>query len=155
MGEQRKVLAIVPSQKALLGKSNTKGTPQVEVDFEVTDGPEDGATLKHFMYLSDAAIQYTVKDLRTLGWKGDDVSNITGLDRKVELVLEPEEYKGQTRDKVKFINDPTDRPGSQGIDNPGAFAASLKGKIAQADRNIAEAKNGKAGAVRADDNVPF
>jgi hypothetical protein len=101
--EGRHPARAVSWQLSTVGKNET---PCEEIEFEITDGEAKGERIVWNGWLTPAAMEFTVKALRTCGWKGDDIENIEALDSPVILVIEHEEYKGETRAKVKFINDP-------------------------------------------------
>lgn len=79
----------------------------VAATFEVIGPTDAGATVQWKGRLTDAALEYTKKDLAKMGWSGSYSSNpITGLGKTVELVLAGHEFKGKTYQDVKFINTP-------------------------------------------------
>lgn len=87
-----------------LGKTNT-GKEQVAIELEITDGERKGDTLTWYGFFTEAAIDRTLESLRHLGWEGDDLSNLSGIDRnEVSIVVEDEEFNGVVREKVKWIN---------------------------------------------------
>ena len=85
-----------------LGQSAEKGTPYVSILFE----NEQGEDLTAFLYLSDAALERTVRTLREVFGFNDDFGTIkeqvTG--KQASIVVEAEEFGGKTRMKVKWIN---------------------------------------------------
>lgn len=91
-----------------LSYSSVKGTPQIALGFRMSPGDADERrVITHFRFFTDAALEYAVKDLRTLGWKGDDLGSIdeAELANEVELVVEHEVGQdGKTRAKVVFVN---------------------------------------------------
>lgn len=137
-----------------LGESS-QGTPQIAIRFALLDGENIGKTITAFRFFSDRATQYAMKDLRTCGWTGDDVSEepLPGvIGTEVELVLEEEEYEGKVRVKVKWINSPNGVRTGNPLDpkRRKALGAKLKG-AAVASRSAAPPKtNGKP-----KDDVPF
>ncbi len=94
-----------------LGFAET-GTEQIAVTFEIEEGDYTGHTITWIGFLTDASSEITVKALLACGWSGDDLSDLTGIDRnQVELVVEHEMYNGVKRARVKWVN----RPGSGGF----------------------------------------
>lgn len=90
------------------------GTEQLGVDFVITEGPSEGQHVTWWGYFSEKAITRTVESLRTMGWQGDDLCDLTGIDQNlVDLVIEPEEYEDKrtgeirTKSKVQWINKPS------------------------------------------------
>lgn len=127
-----------------LGKTG-KGTPQIGVELVVTQGEFTGETIVWYGYFSDAAQEITFRQLRTLGWEGDDLSNLAGIDKnEVTVYLKEEEYNGEYNLKVKGIYP----LGGAGIANPmsdaeaKAFAAQQKGN-AIASRTAGQPKPGE------------
>lgn len=96
-----------------LGVTGT-GTDQIGIAFELLGGPNEGQSITAYRYFSDAAIKLAIKDMRTCGWRGDDVSDVSSIGGHdaptVELVIEHESYTNpQTHEtkvsaKVKWIN---------------------------------------------------
>ena len=88
---------------ALLGMSST-GKEQVGVELKLLDHP--GVTIGWIGFFTDAALEWTVKALRTCGWKGDDLTDLStvGDVEEVNIVVEHEEYEGKTYPRVKYIN---------------------------------------------------
>lgn len=96
------------------GRTETKDTPYIEVQFRLTDGPFAGENIEWRGYLSDGAKQRTVESLFYCGcWTSPgqtdgDLFDLEGIDKnEVELVVEPEEYNGKTYMRVKWVNDPS------------------------------------------------
>lgn len=114
-----------------LGYTNG-GAPQVAVELQIVeDGEFNGETITWFGYFTEDTEDRTMESLRILGWKGDDLSNLEGVgDNDVRIVIEEEEYQGQVRSKVKWIN----KIGGLALKTPmtaqqaKAFAAQMKGK---------------------------
>lgn len=82
------------------------GTEQVAVTFEIrTEGRWKEYRITWFGYFTEATVRRTLESLRTCGWEGDDVTDLSGLDRnEVEIEVVHEPYKGELRPKVKWVN---------------------------------------------------
>lgn len=81
---------------------NEKKTPFMKVEFNVTDLDE---RITWFGWLSEAAAPRTMEGMRYCGWDNDDVTAPTGMNaHEIELVIEPETYKGKTQSRVKYVN---------------------------------------------------
>jgi len=133
-----------------LGTAATR-REQVAVEFELTDDEWRGQRITWYGFFGNdpgrgtkTPTQITVEALRACGWQGDDISELDGLDaNEVELVIEPETFRGETRSKVKYVN----RPSGLGLrapmthDQARAFAARMKGDVIQASRRIQPATN--------------
>jgi hypothetical protein len=127
---------------AALGETS-KGTEQVGVQFELLDHP--GTSITWWGYFSDKTMASTIKALRTCGWEGADLEDLSGIEKnEVQLVIQHEtDDKGVTRAKVRWVN------GTGGVamanamapDKAKSFAQRMKGQIVAMDK----ATNGGGG----------
>lgn len=157
--------------KGELGLTST-GKEQVGVELALTGDGYVGTSLTWYGYFTDAALPFTIKTLRTLGWQGSDLADLSGIDaNEVELVVENEEYEGKNRTRVKFINAIGGLSMKEPLpaDRAKAFAAAMKGKILGVEQangqrpQAAKSKPSSAPAPRAnpepkpaaDFDVPF
>lgn len=108
------------------------GKEQLAVRFEVQDPETPGQSFTWYAYFTDAALERTIESLRHCGWTGDDLSDLSGIERnEVSIVVEDEEYEGKVRAKVRWVNAlgglalKSRMEGGQAK----AFAASLKDRI--------------------------
>jgi len=131
IGRGRHEVGIRSTQLTVSGE---KGTPCVSVLFE----DETGDTITYWGYLTDAALQYTLKSLAAMGWDSAehdgriDTLNETDLlvGRKVEIVVDEEEFEGKVRSKVKFVNEIGGGLGERmAPEESKSFAAQLRAKI--------------------------
>ena|ERR1051326_2108102 len=117
-----------------LGRTST-GKEQVAVEFELMDA--DGVVGPHitwFGYFTDDTWERTVESLRHCGWQGDDLSELSGLDQEVSVVIENEEYKGKRYPKVRWVNAPGSGLALKEQLSPQEakeFASSMRGRILQ------------------------
>lgn len=138
---------------AAIGKAGT-GTHQIAIEFEFLD--ETGG-ITYYGPLTDKALEYTMKAIRTAGFEGDDLSDLsslTGETPEVMLVIGPEEYEGKVTRKVKFINSMGGlalKDALQG-DDLSAFAKRMKGKIVSLERG--QAKPQRRASSTGDENDP-
>jgi hypothetical protein len=121
---------------ASLGQSST-GKDQVEVVLAFYDGDVLSDTERTtWLYLTPAAFDRAVAALRACGWTGDDLSDLSSINAEtspdVEAVLGEEEYKGQFKLKVKFINPWKDRA-PQDPESAKSFAQLMREKVRAAD----------------------
>jgi hypothetical protein len=95
-----------------LGVAKT-GTEQVAVLLEVVEGDDMGARITWFGHFTEKATERTLESLRHLGWQGDDITDLSGIERNVvEIVVEHEVGNdGVPRARVRWIN----RGGGGGI----------------------------------------
>lgn len=94
------------AQEWVLGESEN-GKPHIAVSFKVkdTDGEEKFVSWRGFF--TEATTERTIESLRYMGFEGDDLANLVGLDKnEVDLVVEDEEYEGKTFPRVQWVNKP-------------------------------------------------
>ena len=155
---------VVSTALAAVGE---KKTPSVKVKFETEFAIHDIETpaiqtVYADLWLTEKCWERSMDNLSILGWNGTDLNDLNGTDllvgQKAWLVLDEEEYNGETRTKVKFIN----AIGGGGIkameaDEAKALAASLKGKMLKYRQNKPAPKaEGPAPAQSNDDDgLPF
>lgn len=87
------------------------GKEQVAVEFQLLGERGDehyvGQSITWFGFFTDNTLEHTIKGLRACGWQGDDVSDLVGINtNEVSLVIENEEYEGQWRPRVRWVNAP-------------------------------------------------
>lgn len=133
--------------EAALGESKA-GKPQVAVLFRINGGAHDGESITWFGSFSKnlgqgtkTPFQRTIEALRTCGWDGDDISELSSINEdkgvKVRLVVEHDEWEGKMSAKVKWVNrDGIGLATPMKTDKAKAFAASLRGEVLAASRNI-------------------
>lgn len=139
-----------------LGKpENQDGKEHVAVLFDYVDSNGEAGAITWYGYFSDKTWERTLDSLRYMGWTGDDLGNLDGLDtHEVELVLEEETYQGKTRTKVQWVN----RPQALALKNPmdagarASFAARMRGRVAQ--HNQANGAQRRAAPTRAPQPAP-
>lgn len=112
-----------------LGHSQ-KGTPQIAIELQVLEGQCEGESMTWYGSFSEAAHPYTFNSMRTLGWEGDDLGDLSTLNKnEVQITVAEEEYNGEVNLRVKWINP----LGGLALKDPmkpdqiKAFAARMKG----------------------------
>lgn len=137
-----------------LGDAST-GTKQIGISFDLLDHAPESIT--YYGFFTDAALEYTIANMRLCGWQGADLSDLSGLDaREVVLVIEHErDPQGQIRAKVKYINGAGGLAMKTALDANGtkSFAAQMKAKILALDPSSA-AKHAAVRKPAADDAPP-
>lgn len=152
-----------------LGETST-GKEQVAVEFQILTEGAEYSTITWYGYFTEDTWQRTIESLRYMGWKGENLEDLSGLDaNEVELEVGEEEYQGKTQTKVKWVN----RAGGLNLKAPlsperkKSFAAQMSQKIRALDAsqgNRKPSQNGvKPPAARPeppphtdnDFNVPF
>jgi hypothetical protein len=143
------------------------GKEQVAALFKLTDeGETKGVQLTWYGYFTDGTVDSTIKALRAMGWKGNDLSELLDFKKAIptpeecELVIEPEpqtdsqqnpifEEDGVTqkvRARVRWVN-PVGKVGIKTAltpDKAAAFAARMKGKLLSFDQQNGAPKNNGA-----------
>ena len=111
-------------ESAELGQSE-KGTPFLALLCK-TDQCEE---LTAYLYLSDAAVERTVKTLREVFAFDNSfesvVQQVTG--KPCSIVVEAEEYEGKTRMKIKWVNS-VGGSSAKPLDNAASLLAQLSAK---------------------------
>jgi len=114
-----------------------EGTPRVAVEFILSDADWQGQGITWHGYLTDKTYERTVLGLRYCGWEGDDLSDLSGIDKnEVELVIENETNDdGATYPRVRWVN----KVNRLIVKNPMSperakqFAAAMKSKVRAVD----------------------
>lgn len=119
--------------------TTSNGNDQIVLNLELTD---IGETVSTFLFFSEKAAPHSMKRLRLLGWKGNDLANLEGIDEnEVDVRVFYEEYQGEQKMKVEIVSGGT--VSIQQVDDKGkkAFAAKYKALAATtAPVNGAKAK---------------
>jgi hypothetical protein len=118
-----------------LGESKS-GKEQVGVEFEILTPDAEFKTLTWYGYFTEKTLDRTIESLRIMGWTGNDLEQLSGLDtNEVDLVVDEEEYEGKLHTKVQWVN----RVGGLQIKAPlspektRSFAAAMKDRIKAID----------------------
>lgn len=107
----------------------SKGDPQVAIAFDL---PEVETSLTYFGFFTEKTERRTIETLRYCGWTGNDITDLSSVGSdpsvRVELVVEVDEYNGETRNKIAWVN----RPGGIALTKPLDVAkkAQLKARLA-------------------------
>lgn len=122
---------------AQLGETSNK-KEQVAIGFELLQPGFEGQFIPYYGTFGEAALKITIKALRTAGWEGDDLSDLSSVrnnSREVYLVIEQETYDGVTRSKVKWVNDGAGGLLKSVLDPAAAkqFAMRMRGAVAGLD----------------------
>lgn len=152
-----------------------QGHPMAVVLFDIlTEGAAESSLTWRGSF-SEAAADRTIEALRHCGFEGDDLTQLTGLDKnEVELVVEDEEYEGKTYAKVQWVNKPRSLSVKNVLegDKLKTFAAEMKariraldasnGKRTSAPKPAATPSTGQSGGLRrpeppplTDSDIPF
>jgi hypothetical protein len=148
---ERKYRARAQLDHSQLGES-LGGTPRVEVAFNFLDEHEDG--IVYMGYLTPKTLERTVKDLRTMGWKGNNPKDLKGIDtNEVELIVDNEEYKGKMYPKVKWVNSVKGEKDSAKMQSRADAIAKRIAALEVEGKEEPEEKN--ANVAGSDEDVPF
>lgn len=87
------------------------GSEQIALTFATTgDDPAvpEGSTIEWVGgFGSDEAAKITLKALRACGWSGEDLLDLSGINREqVEIDVQVDEYQGEKRLRVRWVNRP-------------------------------------------------
>ena len=83
------------------GGQTSKGSAFVALPMTLESGEE----LWWRGYLTPAAIERTKRQLTTLGWSGEKVEEWQPLEKSFRVVIEEDEWQGETRRKIAMIAD--------------------------------------------------
>lgn len=134
------------------------GAEQIALTFAFIDGDgQPGASTIEWVggFGTDQSAEITIKALRACGWSGDDLLDLRGINEEtVELDIAWDEYQGERRLRIKWIN----RPGSGRLQFRDLLDERAKQSLAARMRKIA-AKHKDAqrpqGKATARDDYPF
>lgn len=142
---------------------SSKGNTQIAVTCEIVEHEEfTGHEITWLGSFTDKTTERTIESLQHMGWQGDDLSELEGLDMNgaarllpatVELVCEPDTYEGETNLKVRWVNKPG--AGRFAFKEPltggglKAFAAQMRGAI-----RGRSSSNGSRPSTQAHPNAP-
>lgn len=143
-----------------VGVSNTKSTPFVRIAFALLD--REGQEIDWIAYVTDKTQERVAEDLRTLGYQGHDPEELHNrgpedvaklLPNVVSIVVEEEEWKGEMRTRVRWIN-PEKKAGTSSL------FAGMKAAFAQLDQKSGGGKKPAGGAIPRpapvqEDDIPF
>lgn len=80
---------------------DSKGNLRLAVDMALSDG--SGAVTVTFSF-AGAAPEWSIKKLRMLGWVGDDIDNLKGIDtNEVEVRIYEEVFEGKPQRKADIV----------------------------------------------------
>lgn len=119
-----------------------KNTEFVTVTFRIEEGENIGERINWNGYFTEKTTQRTLESLRYCGWSGDNVADLSGIEKNlVQIVVKNEEYQGKTYTKIEWVN----RLGGMSIKNRmdetarKAFAAKMKGAAMSVSKDLAKA----------------
>lgn len=135
---------------------------QIVIDLDLY---EIGEKVSTFLVFSDAAAPYSLQRLRKLGWTGDDLSNLVGIDtNEVPVEVKYEEYNGEMKMKVQIVTGGTVTLQNQ-FDDKGRKAFAAKYKALAKSTPVAPAAQGQPArrpavpppppATGTDNDIPF
>jgi hypothetical protein len=136
----------VEAKSARLITSPKKGTPGVEIVFQV----ESGETITGTIWLSEGAFQRSVESLRHTGFRGDDLSELSTVGTRLcQIVVETEQNGRFYNQNVKWVNANGDSAGSGGVAFSPMDTSAAKRFAAQMRGQVIAASGGRAAAAPA------
>jgi hypothetical protein len=139
-----------------------KGTEHIVCIFDVVGGDCDGEQVYWYGYFSEKAAERTIESLRHMGWKGDDLSEITleEIQGEVQIVVETNTYR-DTCLRVSWVN-PAQVGGKVAVKNAmdpmakKAFAERMRGMCMSSKPARKPAQSRQATVdYPPDDDIPF
>jgi len=86
------------------GDAGANKTLQVAIDLVL---PELGRSVSTFLFFSKDAAPYSIERLRALGWEGNDIRNLKGIDKnEVDVEIISEMYEGKQQWRVNILTGP-------------------------------------------------
>lgn len=125
---------------AALGYTNSDGE-QVGVEIMLLPDQHEDVDGRHVTWygqFTEKAEIYTLKTLRVLGWQGDDLSDLSGIDANEceAVVAHEQDLQAEWRHRIRFINP------------LGAGGVAMKNKMtAEQQKAFAERMRGKVLAI--------
>lgn len=112
--------------------SHTKdGKEQIVVKFAIVGGQFDGQAVDWTGFFTEKTFDRTIQSLRYCGWRGDDISDLTGIDaNEVEIVVQHNEYNGKVYPRVAWVNQIGGKA-RMTADEAREFAESIKPRLAR------------------------
>lgn len=81
--------------------TTTNGNDQIVLDLDLFDIGEKVST---FLVFSDKSAPYSIERLRALGWSGNDLADLKGIDaNEVSVEVKYEMYNGEEKMKVQIL----------------------------------------------------
>lgn len=81
------------------------------------------------LYFSQAAAPYSLERLRALGWKGENLANLDGIEtNEVDVEVTQEQYDGKTRNKYNIMTG-AGRFTTENPQSPAMWAAEVNAAI--------------------------
>lgn len=81
----------------------SNGAPQIAVDMQVEGGDFHGTVMTVTLSFSGNAPEWSIKKLRMLGWRGDNLEDLRGIsDNAVPVRVFDNEYNGKTFKKMEI-----------------------------------------------------
>jgi hypothetical protein len=165
---------IATCQENCLAESSDKRTPSIQLSFiassMILPGQDPVPVDRNFkadLWLTDATLDRSLETVgKVFGWYGDDLEELNHnrtlfAGKKAMLVCEEEEYNGEKRMKVCFVN-PISSVYAVKPERAKEIAADFKEKLAKfragskaARRTAADLASGPGNAQGVDEELPF
>lgn len=82
----------------------SNGSPQIAIDMAIEGGEAEGATMTMVLSFSGNAPEHSTRKLRMLGWKGDLLDDLTGIDANaVAVIVRDHEHNGKIQRKMDIV----------------------------------------------------
>lgn len=105
------------------------GKERIVVKFAIVGGQYDGQAVDWAGFFTDKTFDRTIQSLRYCGWRGDDISDLTGIDaNEVQIVVQHDEYNEKVYPRVAWVNQ-IGGGARMPADEVREFAESIKARI--------------------------
>ena len=93
------------AEGAYVGETSN-GNEQLIIPFDLTQPGHEGEHLTWYAVLkTEKQLARAIESLKYCGWTGANILDLSGIDgNEVELDIQPDEYKGKTSLKIKWVN---------------------------------------------------
>jgi hypothetical protein len=80
------------------------GEPQIAVDMQIEGGDFEGASMTVVFSFSGKAPEYSIKKLRMMGWQGDNLEDLSGIDANaIPVRVFDHTHNGKTYRKMEVV----------------------------------------------------
>lgn len=91
--------------------TSSSGGEQIVIELAVQTGASSTERVKTFLAFSGNAAPLSIRRLRALGWRGDDITRLVGIDaNEVTAIVKLQTYDGKTRTVVEIATPREARP---------------------------------------------
>ncbi len=88
-----------------IGQIGEKETPFILIYFTILSGPYEGRSVRYRGFLTSAALPYTLDALRAMGFKGNDISDLSGIGSvESSITIKHESWENENGEMKTYAN---------------------------------------------------